>query len=207
MGYTLSPSANISGSSPYATFATAADLFGANTSAVAASTQAKLSVWAKQVVAAAGNGALNHANVEKLFKIQHDLIFQRNVTVGETISRFAPGYLFSAYWLLLPFSWGSVHLAAEGASQHLVVDPRYLLVDFDLDVQVAMGRLSAAFWNTPPIAALNTGRLAIPGRSEVPPPGSSDAEWAQFTSEASKYFSPMSFEDICLMPSLFLVSC
>ncbi|KAI1331065.1 GMC oxidoreductase [Xylariaceae sp. FL0255] len=190
IAYTPSSSINLTGSAPYATFATAADLFGAsNISALAASTRSQLSTWAKQVVAAAGNSALELSNVEKLFEIQHDLIFEKNVTIGEAIQVIAPGLFYSAYWLLLPFSWGSVHLTTtDGGSavkQPMVVDPRYMLVDFDLDVQVALGRFISAFWNTEPISALNAGRLAVAGRGEVPVLGSSDAEWVSFTSEST----------------------
>ncbi|KAI8634699.1 GMC oxidoreductase [Xylariaceae sp. FL1651] len=180
-GIAYSGTLNLSGSSaPYATFPTAQDLFGSETSAIEASTSAKLADWAKQVTAAS-NGAVNATNVEKLFRVQHDLIFKQNVTIAETITALYEGYLASSMWLLLPFSWGSVHLTSVDAIDAPAIDPKYFLIDFDLDVQIGLGRLSQKFWNTAPVGDYVT-EMVLPTEG-VLPLNATDEQWTSFIGE------------------------
>ncbi|KAI1337836.1 GMC oxidoreductase [Xylariaceae sp. FL0016] len=162
---------------PYATFATAYDLFGCETANLGASIEAKIPRWAEQVSAASQEGALNASAIEKLFRVKHDLIFKKNVTIVETISTGSSSNLISSLWLLLPFSWGSVHLKSAEAINDPAIDPRYFLVDFDMDVQIALARLSREFWNTEPISAwVGEGVSTLEGNA-------TDEEWAQFIRE------------------------
>ncbi|KAI1752442.1 GMC oxidoreductase [Xylaria castorea] len=171
---------NMSGSAPYATFPTAQDMFGDETSAMKASTSAQIPDWAKKV-AAASNGAVKVANVEKLLRTQHDLIFNKNVTIGETLTTASGGLLVSAMWLLLPFSWGSVHLTSVDAINAPAIDPRYFLIDFDLDVQIGLGRLSRKLWQTKPISNL-VGSSILP-TDDVLPRNATDEQWTSFISD------------------------
>ncbi|KAI0405350.1 GMC oxidoreductase [Xylaria palmicola] len=168
---------NTSGFTPYATFATAQDLFGEKTVALQASTSAQIRDWAKKV-AAASNGAVKTANVERLFRTQHDLIFKKNVTIGETLTSVGDGFVGSAMWLLLPFSWGSVHLTSADAINAPAIDPKYFLVDFDLDVQIGLGRLSQRFWHTEPASGLVDD--AILPTDEVVPQNATSEQWAGY---------------------------
>ncbi|KAI0124825.1 glucose oxidase [Xylariales sp. AK1849] len=111
---------------PYAAFATAQDLFGDETTAVAASTTTNLSILAR-ATSAASNGAINTEAPEARFRIQHDFLFNKNVTISESI---IPN--------LVPFSLGSTYLSAE----------------FDLNVLVRAGRLSSKLWHTKPLSDL-----------------------------------------------------
>ncbi|KAI0455677.1 GMC oxidoreductase [Xylaria acuta] len=171
---------NMSGSAPYATFPTAQDMFGDETSAINASTAAQIPDWAKKV-AAASNGAVKAANVEKLLRIQHDLIFKKNVTIGESLTSISQGYLVSAMWLLLPFSWGSVHLTSVDAIDAPAIDPKYFLVDFDLDVQIGLGRLAQKYWHTKPISDL-VGSGVSP-TDDVLPVNATDGQWTGYISD------------------------
>ncbi|KAI1122909.1 GMC oxidoreductase [Nemania abortiva] len=168
-----------SGTAPYATFTTAQDLFGDDKPAVKESTLAQIPSWASQV-AAASNGAVDAANVEKLFRIQHDLIFEQNVTLGETLTAFSGGFFYSAMWLLLPFSWGSVHLTSVDAIDAPAIDPKYFLVDFDLDVQIGLGRVAQKFFYTEPMADLVGG--SVPP-TDVLPLNATDQQWTSYISD------------------------
>ncbi|KAI0097596.1 GMC oxidoreductase [Nemania sp. FL0031] len=165
---------DISGFAPYATFTTAQDMFGDEVSAVKASTLAQIPDWAK-TVAAARNGAVNVTNVERLFRLQHDLIFKQNVTIGETLTALFGNYLVSAMWLLLPFSWGSVHLTSVDAINAPAIDPKYFLIDFDLEVQTGLGRVARRLWDTAPISGI------VDSSVEGPVPlNATDEQWATY---------------------------
>ncbi|KAF3064522.1 Glucose oxidase [Daldinia childiae] len=167
---------NMTGTVPYATFATAQDLFGKQTSAVAETTYTKLSEWA-QKVSDVNNRAIDAHQLEKIFRIQHDLIFKDNVTIAETITSASGNVLISAFWPLLPFSRGSVHLKSIEANDP-AIDPEYFLIDFDLTIQTELGRLSQDFWYTDPISDVVVGSF-VPG-DEALPRNATDAQWATF---------------------------
>ncbi|TGJ81798.1 hypothetical protein E0Z10_g6978 [Xylaria hypoxylon] len=172
---------NWSGSAPYATFSTAQDMFGDETSSIETSTLAQIPDWAKKV-AAASNGAVEAANVEKLFRVQHDLVFRQNATLGETLTTISGGYFVSAMWLLLPFSWGSVHLTSVEAINAPAIDPKYFLVDFDLDVQIGLGRLAQKFWHTKPMGDFVDGSVSpIDG---VLPLNATDKQWTSYIGDS-----------------------
>ncbi|KAI1426704.1 GMC oxidoreductase [Xylaria sp. FL1777] len=172
---------SLSGFAPYATFSTAKDLFGDELSNIEASTSAQIPDWAKKVAAAASPGAVDAANVEKLFRVQHDLIFKQNVTLGETLTAISQGVFISAMWLLLPFSWGSVHLTSVDAINAPAIDPKYFFVDFDLTVQIGLGRTAQKFWHTKPVSDL-VGDGILPAGS-VLPLNATDAQWTSYISD------------------------
>ncbi|KAI0527870.1 GMC oxidoreductase [Xylaria bambusicola] len=179
IGYTFSQ--NISGTAPYATFSTAKDMFGDEVSSIEATTSAQIPAWAEKV-ASASNGGVDVAKVEKLFRIQHDLIFKQNVTIGETLTAIYSGAVVSAWWLLLPFSWGSVHLTSAEAINAPAIDPRYFSVDFDLDVQIGLGRIAQEFWHTKPIGEFR-GASVIPEDEGVLPLNATREQWTSFISD------------------------
>ena len=165
-------------SSAYHTFATAADLFGGDLASVEASTLASLSKWAQAAVDASGNDALNVTAVEKLMQIQHDLIFKQNVTAAEFITVVAQGLLASNFWILLPFSRGSVHLGSMDKIDEPIINPRFFLADFDLNATVTTGKLAQKFFLTEPMSAAVTG-LLTPG-PDVLPDNATDAQWEAY---------------------------
>ncbi|KAI0971714.1 GMC oxidoreductase [Xylaria arbuscula] len=169
---------DLSGTALYATFSTAQDLFGDKLSSIEASTSAQIPAWAEKVAAAASPGAVDAAKVEKLFRVQHDLIFKQNVTLGETLTAISVGGFVSALWLLLPFSWGSVHLASADAINAPAIDPKYFFVDFDLNVQIGLGRQVQKFWNTEPVSKLVSASI-VPADG-VLPLNATDQQWASY---------------------------
>ena len=175
---------NITGYVPYATFATAQDFFGANTSKVAASTKSKLPEWAEKL--AAKSGVLGAVSLEKILQIQHDLIFEKNVTVAEILTTASGSTFVSAFWTLLPFSRGGVHLRSTSPQDinNPVIDPSFFEIDFDLQLETTIGRVAQELWATEPIKGLIAENI-IPGDS-VLPQNASDAQWGSFIKTGCK---------------------
>ncbi|OTA80807.1 putative GMC oxidoreductase [Hypoxylon sp. CO27-5] len=173
---------NVTGIAPFATFATAQDIFGDSISNMATATYAKLSEWAQRIsdVNTRGIGA---NTLEKIFRIQHDLIFKKNVTIAETLTSGSGNILISAFWLLLPFSRGSVHIKSADHIDDPAIDPEYFLIDFDLTVQTVLGRLSQELWYTDPISDLVISNV-VPGQASLPR-NATDFQWATFITGTS----------------------
>ncbi|KAI1094481.1 putative GMC oxidoreductase [Rostrohypoxylon terebratum] len=173
-----SSSVNSTGTMPYATFVTAQDIFGTQTSMVADEIHSKIPEYAQKVSDANG-GAITPSQLEKIFQIQHDLIFNKHVTIAESLTSGAGNILISAFWTLLPFSRGSVHMtsAQDIDDQAIAIDPKYFDIDFDLAVQTGVGRISQELWYTEPISGLVASYL-VPGDAELPR-NASDAQWAK----------------------------
>ncbi|KAK3903788.1 putative GMC oxidoreductase [Staphylotrichum tortipilum] len=136
--------------SAYHSYVTSSELFGPNLASVAAAARASIPRWAKAAADASGPGSLNVRALEKVFQIQHDLLFKHNVTAVEILLAIAGGG-FSNYWTLFPFSRGSVHLAAADKINDPLIDPRIFLADFDLSTLTAAGKFTEKFWLSEPI--------------------------------------------------------
>lgn len=177
---------NTSGYATYTTFATAADLFGANLSTYAASTEASLADYA-QAVAAASDAVLNTTSLEHIYRVQHDLIFSKNVTIGETLTTYfeSLGYFVSAHWLLFPFSRGSVHLNSTSQISSPVIDPKYFLIDFDMDQEVAIGMQVHDFWHTSPMGDYISVNVSADPATE--------SEWTNFITNNCSYMLSSSY--------------
>lgn len=158
---------------------------------MAASTEASLANYA-QAVAAASSGALNTTALEQIYRVQHDLVFSKNVTLGETLTTYFENYGFflSSHWLLLPFSRGSVHLNSTSQISSPVLDPQYFLIDFDMEQEVAIGIQAHTFWHTSPMGDYITANVTADPAT--------DSEWAEYITNAC--LSP-------LLPSCYHVPC
>ncbi|KAF1353218.1 hypothetical protein BDV97DRAFT_346068 [Delphinella strobiligena] len=148
---------------------TAADIFGKNLSAVAADLRSNIPAYAR-ILAAASNNASSVAAEEYLLKLRADLIFDQNVPIGEILLE----PLFSAYWLTLPLSSGSVHASTAGPS-HPLINPNIFQLDFDFQIQVALARFVRTLSSTPPLSSFSHVEL-IPGLTSIPA-NATDAQW------------------------------
>ncbi|ORY68370.1 uncharacterized protein BCR38DRAFT_335708 [Pseudomassariella vexata] len=166
-----------SGIAPFATFINGYDMFGNETAAIAKSTKASLASWAAEVFAA-NDGIISAEALEKVFNIQHDLIFNKNVTIGEILTTLSAGHYVGVFWPLLPFSRGSVHLKSTDAIDDPVIDPNYLLLDFDLAMATGTGRVAQSLFNQEPISERITGNV-LPGE-EALPRNATDSQWKDF---------------------------
>lgn len=174
--------------SPYVSFATVADLFGADTSQIAAESRRSLGRWARQV-AKSNAGLPNATAIERIFQIQHDLIFDRGVTLAEIFTTTYLGIVVSTAAQLLPFSRGSIHLNDNSTVQeNPAIDPKYLSVGFDMVSQIAAGRLASRLASTPPLSHLAVGDLLPPDDKDgsLPPPriNATDRQWRKWTADA-----------------------
>lgn len=152
-----------------------------------------LSKWARAAVRASGSGSLQVRDVEKLLQIYHDLLFKHNATAGEilTITGMPSGTsVASNYWVLLPFSRGSVHLKSADRRNDPDVDPRLFLAEFDVSALTAVGRFVGRFWFTDPVKtqASITGP-PIPYGSTTLPNNATDAKWDVHFRETGKKLS------------------
>lgn len=170
----------MTGYATYATFATADDLFGSEKLGISEEVRANITAYA-QSAASGSRGGLSLSALEHIFRIQHELMFTKNVTIGETITTYSSGYLLTAWWCLLPFSRGSVHLSSLDTFDSPLIDPQYFVADIDMATQVAIGKQAQSFWHNSPIAA-------HVGRNLTADPGS-DEEWAMYITDSCQYFS------------------
>lgn len=179
-----------SSASAYHSYVTAADLFGADLTAVEAATRASIPKWAKAAADASGARSVDACALEKVLKIQHDLLFKHNVTAAEILLAIAPdNILASNYWALFPFSRGSVHLESADNINKPLVDPRIFLADFDLATVVAAGRLAEKFWLSEPMKRKGsvTGPI-VSGGWELPD-NATDAQWRAYLRDTGKQLS------------------
>ncbi|KAH8846839.1 hypothetical protein MCOR27_010750 [Pyricularia oryzae] len=157
--------ASLTGQNVMQAYATAADVFGSSTRAVAAATLANITTYAKLAVDASGGPTfVNQTAVEVLMRVQHDLLFNQNVTAAEYLTFVRQGGSLSLnFWWLYPFSRGSVHLSRDSLADASVVaqptiDPRLNMVPFDVTAQGMVAKLADKFSETSPIKDIKTSR-------------------------------------------------
>ncbi|KAF2177137.1 GMC oxidoreductase [Zopfia rhizophila CBS 207.26] len=129
MTYTLNGSTD-GGRIPYANMPTAQDVFGNKTTSIAASTFTKLAEWAKAASISSG-GAISPSAIEKRFRIQHDLIFNKNITVAELFPTNTGTGILAQFWTSMPFSWGSVHLGSRDNINEPAITPNLPVIYLD----------------------------------------------------------------------------
>lgn len=171
--------------SAYHTFVTAADLFGSDIGTVEALTRASLPKWAQAAADASGPGAVNATALEKLLRIQHDLIFVHSVAAAEILTAVVPQLLASNFWILLPFSRGSVHLGSADAVDEPVIDPRFFLADFDLAATVATAKMAQQYWRSETLRDAVVAPI-IPG-PDVLPDDATDDQWESYVRETREF--------------------
>ncbi|XP_044722209.1 GMC oxidoreductase domain-containing protein [Hirsutella rhossiliensis] len=182
----------LDGASPYAAFVSARDLFGSSVGEVAARSRRSLGQWARQVARRNGGGPGAAAALERIFRIQHGLMFDKETTIAEYMTTAFGDRLVASFWALQPFSRGSVHIRPSGAGgdngtaavpDAPAIDTQLLTVDLDTTVQVAAGRVAAQFWSTAPVSDLVADALAPNASDQLPlPPGgeATDAQWRRW---------------------------
>ncbi|TVY28703.1 Glucose oxidase [Lachnellula hyalina] len=143
--------------------------------------------WAEQV-AAANNHAVNASSLEYLFKVQSGLLksvanAEVFLSTGKGIGLPPSGFLATAFWLLMPFSRGSVHISSSNPLTYPIINPNYFLVDYDLKVQAAITKWVREFWMTAPMSSLASE--ISPGYTTLP----ANATETQYTKWVKTSFS------------------
>ncbi|PYI05504.1 GMC oxidoreductase [Aspergillus sclerotiicarbonarius CBS 121057] len=135
---------------PYATFATASDLFGPNLSSIANTTLASIPTWAV-TLSQASNSAISIPSLTTQLLLQHSLIFTDQVPCAEIFTTKIDSSLASSLWPLLPFSRGSVHITSPDPQIYPAIDPKFFIINWDTALQIRIAELAGAFWDTPPV--------------------------------------------------------
>lgn len=154
---------DIVGRTEHAALPTAQDVLGNKTAAIAASSLTSLPAMAKTASQKVG-GAISAAAFEKRFRVQHDLVFNKNATIAELYPTNEGSYIIPQLWTTAPFSWGSIHLGAAGNIEEPVIDSG--LLQFEIDSQLLEGvfRLSRNVYTSAPLTDL-VGAEISPGEA------------------------------------------
>lgn len=95
----------------------------------------------------------------------------RQVAFAEllTVSPPSSGVVASQFWILFPFSRGSVHLASASLADidSPLFDPRLFLADVDVTANIALGQLVQSFWSTEPASSIALTNI-LPGEAILP---------------------------------------
>jgi choline dehydrogenase len=176
----------LKGQVPFAAFATARDLFGAETEIIEETTKKSLEDWSK-AIAQRLNGGVSAEALERRFQVQHSVVFDEEASMAE-LEFFSLGNIISmVFSTTLPFSWGSVHLNAAGEIDKPVIDPNFLAIDFDRKAAQRTGRIARELWSTKPLTDL-VGEFVTPGEAALPK-DATVAQWAEFLISACKWKS------------------
>ncbi|KAL4909667.1 hypothetical protein BDW74DRAFT_186185 [Aspergillus multicolor] len=159
---------------PYVTYLNASDIFGSKIDTAADEILAQLPLWAESI-ANCTNNAFSATSLEQLYRIQHSLIFEQDVPFVEILTTGIGSNVGSAFFILLPFSRGNVHITSSDPSVFPAIDPNYLGIDWDAELQVRIADVVTRFWDTEPIRSYVGDRLQ-PSTEEVPD-NATNADW------------------------------
>lgn len=173
--YTKSPS--------YVAYPNATELFQ-NATAIGAQLRRKLPAYAAKVASANGN-VTHAADIERFFKIQWDLIFKSGIPVAEILVEPSGTTYDTEYWGSVPFSRGNVHISSADPTAAPIIDPKYFMLDFDVQSQAQAARFIRELYKTEPFTD-DVGEETTPGLSKVSA-GANDAGWASFLTFTCKF--------------------
>ncbi|RDW89984.1 GMC family oxidoreductase [Aspergillus mulundensis] len=159
---------------PYVTYLSASDIFGSDIDTVADETSAQLPLWAAQT-ANTTHSAISAASLEQLYRIQHSLIFNQDVPLIEILTTGIGSNVGSAFFILLPFSRGNVHITSSNPHVYPSINPNYLNITWDAEVQVRSAEIVRRFWGMEPVSSL-VGERVQPSMQDVPA-NATGAEW------------------------------
>lgn len=169
-------------------FASASDIFGSLVESVAALTWSQLAQYANDT-ANESHGAMKTEDLQRLFEIQHDQIFNKNIPVAEFVFILEGDQsIHTGYWGLIPFSRGNSHIASADPTIPPVVNPNHGMLESDVQIQIAMSKFLRRMCKTGEFSDL-IAKESLPGLSVVPD-NASDETWAKWIGEQCKSISP-----------------
>jgi choline dehydrogenase-like flavoprotein len=170
---------------PYVTYPIASEIFGSNTSNVAAHVLSRLPSYASSI-AALTNNATTAAVVEKQLRIQTDLIFNKSVPCGEILTLPFLTSVDGIFWPLLPFSRGNTHITSRDPRANPRINPQFLIpgVDWDPISMAGIANLIRKAFRTAPLGPM-VGKETMPNTTVVPASGSV-ADWMPFFTNNSE---------------------
>jgi hypothetical protein len=177
---------NITGTRSVA-FTQASDLFGSETISVADGLLAEIPFYAESI-AHNSNGALTAESLIPLFESQHELIFNHNIPIGEYVFILDnPSQVHVGYWGLLPFSQGSVHVSSSDPGAPPILNPKFGLLEWNVQVQIAMSRFLRQVIGSGGMGDIFDEEV-VPGLNRVPE-SAGDEVWKNWISEQCEFYT------------------
>ncbi|KAF2139222.1 GMC oxidoreductase [Aplosporella prunicola CBS 121167] len=134
--------------------------------------------YAEQVVNATG-GAVNATALERLYGIQHDLLFNTDTPAVEIlVGSSSTSSMFVSYWPLMPFSRGNIHITSGDPHCKPDINPNFFMMDYDMHVHVQASKMARRLANTSSLKQHITNETE-PGL-DVVPENADDADWAKW---------------------------
>ncbi|PHH71664.1 hypothetical protein CDD80_5079 [Ophiocordyceps camponoti-rufipedis] len=170
--------------SSHAAFVTVRDLFGDELEKIKEETKRSLSSYALKAARDASHGGTEEeiqawaSAVERVLEIQFDLLFNKETTAAELMTSGRGNILGSAFWGLMPFSRGSVHIGGPDPDRP-VLRPRFTSAEIDKAMLIATGKLAARLWAHPSLAKLVSTQYN-PSREDLPLGRASDEQWRRW---------------------------
>jgi choline dehydrogenase-like flavoprotein len=166
---------NFTGAGGFIGYFNATDVWENSTAAFGKTIKASLEQYANRTVEATG-GITDRETLLKLFKIQHELIFEDEVVISEIIVN--PPSASSGlieYWGLMPFSRGNIHIKSANASAPAAINPNFFMLDYDIKQQIATARTARKIAMTAPLSNILTSETTP--SFDVVPLNATDAVW------------------------------
>ncbi|OGM47943.1 glucose oxidase [Aspergillus bombycis] len=162
-------------------FASVSDIFGSSAQSVADSVRSQLEEYA-DVTARGSNGAMRKEDLLKMFEVQHDLVFAKDVPSAEFVFILEDANtIHTGYWGLLPFARGSVHISSADPMEPPVVNPNFGLLEWDVQIQIAMSKFLRRMFKSGDFDGLISNET-LPGFTDVPQ-DASDETWKKWIGE------------------------
>lgn len=185
---------NSTGYPAYGTFVSLKDVFGSATSAEYETALSNLPTYAN-AIAAQNGGASSAAVQEDLLKTQLDLLYESNTPTSEILpilENISIGPIVgAAFWTLLPFSRGNVHINSTDMTAPPRINPNFFQQDWDGKVQVATARLVRKFLATEPVSNIVNASTITPSFDELPEDASDEAWLAWIKANYGPNYHPL----------------
>jgi hypothetical protein len=130
------------------------DIFSSNTTNVANDIKNDLPAYA------ASNGTMSESTLLSLFNTQYDIIFNNPTPIAEVFATPKGDKLYSEYWGLMPFARGNVHIASTDPLAQPVINPNYMILEFDMQQQIGSGKFLRSLYKTAPLSSETTGEAS-----------------------------------------------
>lgn len=149
------------------------------------------------------NNSIPAATFEKIFAIQHSLIFGPNNTntakfpmaevllvpgSGSALTGGQGATVSSAYWGIFPFARGSVHITSTDVNAKPRIDPGFFMAGWDVLQQVRIAQYIRKIFATEPLSMI-LGEETIPGFGVVAE-NATDQQWAGWIMSGCEFSGP-----------------
>lgn len=185
-GMSYTSTTNWTGYPSFVTYLTASELFGADLDSIVSELKTNTSDFARKIVADLPPNESTMEREEKLIEMQIALAWSSNSTVPLVEAVWFPvGNAISvAFWALLPFSRGSVHITSTSPTHTPSINPNFFQLPIDTLVQTAAALKLREYFATRPLSSYVTAEVA-PGPDTVPAgAGLRDPAWYKWLAGA-----------------------